>query len=746
MYDLHDLIRSRVVAQSLHRPKKANYSRDRQEILSRSWWLYSDHDIQSRFSNQIRFPKKRLLQGGALSLNIYGVNRLISQSTFQFLLSGFRKDIKIDEIIQFVINEGSTTILQISKALDLQPIEIEKSIKKGLKTWNIIKYQDKLYHWKEFLQERNLLSNVHSDVSQVNGEIVLMILDRYPILTINQIALLSGYNKGVVENQIYEIVRNTEISRGIMRKNSNEEYFNINQENQIFDINWAETPDFVLEKRDALIEVLKLERNFEFSESNYWFFINGIPQAQFNLSRDAKSNQYIVKGFNRLLKTKFDLSEIEYRLKEWGKTQHISLSIDFTDSPYAALTKKMIFSLGDRGYKFKNGGLSLQLDRKQSSGYNSFSLQKLGNWYLDRHLFGSVLTPAELLHELIQLDDLNSLHVRLPSDISSMNLNNIIYTSGINYRLGFIHRDMLPIIIKAWPRAGQLRNLDHRILELLENNVLSTAQILSNIDQPKSKILARIRYLEQIRKIHRDLSQGFSTDFQKWKIFGIETNLTNVKSLSDIGKIIQQILSINPPLTISQLSRYLGLSFSELTLIKQELIKSNQIIEGYFFDLHEEIQLSVPHVVNTIQELMDSYDNLPENQEFEIPTVQIVPQSDPIAILHLSDLILKNKSLEIKSRIDPTSKIWLILWHSFPAGYLVQIPSKKSLIDYDIEINIVPELAEISVLSLIIDKLSYLNQLWESDELYLTKINDTPIRKRKFEQLQFILDSVGIKY
>ena len=155
MYDLHDLIRSRVLAQSLHLPRKGNYPRNRQEILSQSWWVYSDYDIQSRISNQVRSPKKRLMQAGALSMPIYGVNRIVSQSTFQLLISGFRKEMKIDEIIEFVKSEGSTTIQNISKALNLQPKIVEKSIAKAVKTWNVIKYQDKLYYWEEFLQNRN---------------------------------------------------------------------------------------------------------------------------------------------------------------------------------------------------------------------------------------------------------------------------------------------------------------------------------------------------------------------------------------------------------------------------------------------------------------------------------------------------------------------------------------------------------------------------------------------------------------
>ena len=479
MFDLNELIRFKVFAQSLHLPLKAIYSRDRQNILTQSVWIYSDHDIQSRISNQFRSPKRRLSQDGALSIPIYGVNRVISQATFQLLLNGFRKEIPMDDVLTFAKNSGSTTIPLISKSLNLPISILEKSVNKALKTWNMIKYQDKLYYWEDFIRARDLFPYFPSDESQLSENTVVTMLNSYPFLTINQIALLTGYTKSQVENDIYEISGESHITRGLMRNGSSEEYFNHKQESQIFDINWEETPAFILEKRDALVEIIKLEQNFEFSDANYWFFLDGIPQAQFNLKKQGKSNQYIVKGFSRLLKTKRDLVEIESKLKEWAKNHNISLSIDFTDSPYASLTKKMISSLRKRGYVFQDGALSLLLDRKPALGYNPFSMKKLGTWYLDKQMFGSVLSASEVLHELIQLDDLNSLFVRLSSEISSIDLTNVIYTSGINYRLGFVHKDILPIIIKVWPREPKFNNIDHRILLLLESESHTTSQILS---------------------------------------------------------------------------------------------------------------------------------------------------------------------------------------------------------------------------------------------------------------------------
>ncbi len=746
MYDLFDIIRFRVFAQSLHLPTKGTYPRTRQEILSKSLWIYSDYDFQSRISNQIRSPKKRLLQDGALTVPIYGVQRIISKLIFKLLLKGFRKEIMLDEVIKYIKNEGSTTLLHISNSLNLKTKSIEKSVNKALKSWNLIKYKGKLYHWESFLHEIELIPYFQSNDSEINEDTILAILDSYPYLTINQIAMLSGYSKSQIENHIYEIALNTSISKGMMRKDSNEEYFSCTESNQIFDVNWEEIPSFVLEKRDALVEVIKLEQHIEFSDVNYWFFLDGIPQAQFNLTRKGKSNQYVVSGFNRLLKNERDLGDIEFEIKEWGKKHNISLSIDFTDSPYATLTKKIIISLEKRGYVFQNGGLNLQLVSKHSSSYNPFSMKKLGRWYLDKHLFNTALSTDEILHELIQLDDIKSIFVRLPQDASPMDFSNIVYTAGLNYRLGFIHNDILPIIIKGWPREIKLNNIDRQILQLLKSEIHSTSQILTKIDQPRNKVLSRIRYLEQMRSIHRDLSLGFNSQSQTWKILSVDPNPSNIKSLADIGKIIQLILSINLPLTINQLSRFLGISYSEINLIKSELIKAGQIIEGYFFDLYQEIQLSTPQVVNNIQEIMDSFEERNEIDDSILPEIQLIPQSDPLAILHLSNLILGNKSLEIKSRIDHTSEIWMIMWNSLPSGYMLKIPSQRPLIDFNIEIRVVPDMAEISVLSLIIDKLAFLNQLWNNSQLCLIAINEFPITSRKFERLHFILDTVGIKY
>lgn len=746
MYDLFDIIRSRVFAQSLHLPLKGTYPRTRQEILSRSLWVYSDHDFQSRISNQVRSPKKRLLHDGALSIPIYGVQRLISKLTFKLLLSGFKKELEMDQVIKLIKNEGSTTLLHVSNILNLTSKTIEKSVNKALKSWNVIKYKGKLYYWEEFLREIELIPYFQSNDSEINEDTILTILDSYPNLTVNQIAMLSGYSKTQIENYIYEIVLNNRVTKGIMRKNSNEEYYNCTQINQIFDVNWEETSSFVLEKRDALVEVIKLEQHFEFSDVNYWFFLDGIPQAQFNLIRKGRSNQYLVSGFNRLLKNKRDLADIELKIKEWGKKQNISLSIDFTDSPYAILTKKIVNFLEKRGYVFQNGGLNLQLDSKQSSSYNPFSMKKLGRWYLDKQLFNTPLSTDEILHELIQFDDINSILVRLPEDASSIDFSNIIYTVGLNYRLGFIHKEILPIIIKGWPRETRYNSVDRQILQLLKSESYSTSQILTLIDQPRNKVQARIRYLEQMRSIHRDLSLGFNSNSQTWKILSIDDNYSTIKSLVDIGKIIKLILSTNPPLTIDQLSRLLGISFSEINQIKNDLIKAGQVIEGYFFDLYQEIQLSTPQVINDIQEIMDSSEERDEIDDLVGPEIQLVPQSDPLAILHLSNLILGNKSLEIKSRIDPSSEIWMVMWNSLPSGYILKIPSQESLIDFNIEIRVISELNKISVLSLIIDNLAFLSQFWNNCQLYLIAINESPVTERKFERLHFILDTVGIRY
>ena len=63
--------------------------------------------------------------------------------------------------------------------------------------------------------------------------------------------------------------------------------------------------------------------------------------------------------------------------------------------------------------------------------------------------------------------------------------------------------------------------------------------------------------------------------------------------------------------------------------------------------------------------------------------IQLLPPTDPLVILHLSNLILSDKSLEIKTRIGPTTEIWMIMLNSYPCGYFLKIPSQLPLIDFD---------------------------------------------------------------
>ncbi|MHA2277253.1 MAG: hypothetical protein ACXAC2_15875 [Candidatus Kariarchaeaceae archaeon] len=283
-------------------------------------------------------------------------------------------------------------------------------------------------------------------------------------------------------------------------------------------------------------------------------------------------------------------------------------------------------------------------------------------------------------------------------------------------------------------------------MRLVEDTSNQTEEIIHAINQPRNKIIARLRYLESFRKIHRDLNSDFRVLNCQWNVFSFDIDPADVRSVSEIKKIITKILTINIPLTINQLSRLLGLTFAELSKLKDELLKKGEIIEGYFFDIHQDLQLSTPGVVNSIQNIINSANENSEKIESSFPEVNLVPQSDPLATLHLPELILTDKILSISDRIDPLTEIWMILWNSSPCGYLLKIPSNRQLIDFDIEIKLLTEFENISILSLIIDKLSYFNQIWSGDQLFLSKINDGQVTSRRYEQLHFILESVNISY
>ncbi|MHA2032538.1 MAG: hypothetical protein ACW99Q_24480 [Candidatus Kariarchaeaceae archaeon] len=740
MLKLTEIIRSRVQAQSLHSPVKSTFGAKRLAVLSKSWWVYSDYDIQSRISNQLRFPKRRV--------PIHGYNRIISLETFYDLLPSFRKKIVEDDTLHFIKENTSFTIQEITSIVKINRKEVEKSVTRGLKTWNLIKYQNKIYHWETFLRDRDQyypLEQMDNNES-LNEELLIKLLRSYPYLTINQIVLLTGFSLISIENTLYKLVSEVNISRGIMRTDSNEEYFHTQNADTIYDVNWDNSPSFTLEKRDALVEIIKLEKHLSYSNANYWFFMKGLPVAQFNLKKDGKTNHFIVYGFNRLNLINIEIDDIEIELKKWAENSNISISIDFTDSPYASLTKQFIKFLEKRGYGYQDGSLSLQLDQKAKTSYNPFSMDKLGKWYLDKQLFNSTLNTDEIVHELIQLNDLSSLLSRQLNRQANKNFENIVYTSGINYKLGFIHKNNLPMIAKSWPRQAKLNNIDYKILRLVEDTSNQTEEIIHAINQPRNKIIARLRYLESFRKIHRDLNSDFRVLNCQWNVFSFDIDPADVRSVSEIKKIITKILTINIPLTINQLSRLLGLTFAELSKLKDELLKKGEIIEGYFFDIHQDLQLSTPGVVNSIQNIINSANENSEKIESSFPEVNLVPQSDPLATLHLPELILTDKILSISDRIDPLTEIWMILWNSSPCGYLLKIPSNRQLIDFDIEIKLLTEFENISILSLIIDKLSYFNQIWSGDQLFLSKINDGQVTSRRYDQLHFILESVNISY
>ncbi len=204
------------------------------------------------------------------------------------------------------------------------------------------------------------------------------------------------------------------------------------------------------------------------------------------------------------------------------------------------------------------------------------------------------------------------------------------------------------------------------------------------------------------------------------------------------------ILKNNIPLNNSQLSRFFGLTTEEILQIKNYLLVKEKLIDGYFLDGESEIQLTIPTTIDIID--MDEVKTTEDDYQSVVQRVDLVPEKDPLAIFHLTPLVMSDQSLIPSDRQVIGTRTWMILWDGIPAGYILKIPEKAGMPDYNMDIRLAKNLTTLPVISGAVQKFVEYMRSWYGEEGKLNSINGSAPRDRKWEALRFFFESIGINF
>jgi hypothetical protein len=605
-------------------------------------------------------------------------------------------------------------------------------IRKERSSWNVLQKDDEVWYADYYIQEMNMERSTPEKV-------ILEILLRYPFLTADQISYLSGIPVHDLAQPINQLTRSNKLHRGLTRIEAPDEIFALPIQ-EIIEPKEVIEP-FVLEKRDALVEIIGLERYFEHSDSDYWLFVDGIPQAEFDLNRVSRS-QYQIKKFQRFRTASYGLQELLSTLQQWGERVKLHIDVRSFDDPLTKLASQLTNALLQRGYQFKEQQLTLDLKRsipqpakiEQVKGLN---WNTLGIWVRQRQGFDFRGSPSELVNQLGQIDDLQALAFRLRIDPKQVDLQNIVFMSGINFRLGFVHLDDVEDIVKGWPKIPRYNATDRKIFKQLDT--YPTTVELEDLGKA-TKIRQRLRYLEKCRRIRRYPS--FPLDFEqcRWMNFDQGLELSNVdkskRALASLGKFLLRLLQTNPPLTTPQISKYLGISKSELDPLISRYLEEGKILNGYYFDGLGEEQFTVPEVLDA---------KLEDEIELSTNRVDILPLTDSFAFLHLPLLVLNDSTIQPTDRPAPRAEQWMIMWDGVPVGYLIKTPTEWGMIDYELEIRISRGMVTTPIITGTIEQFVSIMRGWYNEEGKLVSINGDAPSSRKWEHIQFLIESIGIE-
>ncbi len=650
------------------------------------------------------------------------------------LLNHLREHNVIDNKLYDLIENDPMSAKELSKNMGISNQKMNSLLRKEEALGNIIRYQNIYFTWEQFETKfPELISSFHTianslldEPTQLKKHLILSILERYPFLSIKQLSYLSMINRIDLTTVLSQLIKENYVKSKFYNSFDETfytEYISLNSE-AVNDIT-------VLERYDPLVRLLEIN-GLVTQGYKYWLFNNGSPLAEFSLR--TNKNKKILSKLNILTTTSLQSDNIISKIIEWSKQYKVGIGEKDIHTPQSHNALKFIKILLKRGYKYINNGLEWQ-NKPQSLTEDFLKQNNISYWYKTKQINAKYSTTSQLLDDLIQLESKYSIAIRLHTSPQLLNFDNVIYTSGIFHRFGYISIKHVPLIISAWPKNPKLYYIDKKIISIIGDDVVNVETIINSLKETRARILQRISYLENVRAILRD-----QYNVNSYKKFPFTTNPDAWSSLHALSRIVVKFLEFQIPMTKEQIIRYFGISDYTFTELRNYLLSRDEIIEGFFLPNYNQIQFSTPEVIAEIKN-----HSLVEDESM-YSRVDILPYSDPMITLHLNSLLAKNVYLQPKKRPVPGTEIWGILLDGSPIGYVKTYPSISNMVDVDIEINVVNHSLKIPILSGILQKIAMIFKIWNNDTIKLISINNEDPRISKWSQLHFVTESLDILY
>lgn len=756
--DLADIIHAKVIAQGLHQRPRSNSIQALFRVLDKAWWVSGEYGLKARIDTASRSTIKRIQKEGVLKLILDNAYRICTPPNYLISTTHRVRDEFDTELLDLIKPSGKINRIELASLLDISLKQVDIRVKREVRNGNLINFREDIWFWKDFIAEFNF-KYLGENLATMDKDthlkfIILLVLERYPFLHVDQIAYLTQIHKYDLARPLSQLTRSSEIKRGITIKGSPDELFLI-EEKAEEEIDWGEAPSFVLEKRDALVEILKLEREIDHRDGDYWLFSQGLPQAEFNLIKINGRKRYKLGEFRVISTSTLDTQQILQIMSDWARQSRIYLEINIEDKE-ARLAIRFVQLLQSRGYQLVDESLMLRVQetspkagasRQKSYKKKGYSLQQLGGWYREKQFLTGTrdITELDIVNQLVQVDEIKSIAYRKGTKPEDLDLGGLIYTYGINFRTGFTVRNYFQDIILAYPKIPDMSFLDKKI----ETNIVegkTTKELISILGKNATDVKRRLQQLERSRVIRRDTTKDLSTENCLW--IPVAHNLNEInrgdgkRNLAHLGNLLVNFLSSHIPLTLEQLSQFFGYTPKYLEEIKNKLLRRGEIVEGYYMQNQMEAQISTANIIEEIEKYLG------KEEEEEVDSghnIDILPFSDPIATLFIKQLLLRHIELQPTKRYHLESEWWIILWSGVPVGYLVKIPTNKQMVDYDIDIMLIEDMLTNPVLSGIIQQMVNVFKHWYDDELNLVEINGVKASDERFEALHFLISTVGIQ-
>ncbi len=550
-----------------------------------------------------------------------------------------------DPIFEAVVANGKITNSDLISQ-GIQPRTITKTISELKRDWIVIverKGKERIYHhWKSLIEEKKEedLENILLDMFNVFG-----------LMTIDGISLLLGIRPYYFINILTAMEREGVLYRPFRLIEGKKDVFGLidalNPENLI------ERPVMdrvVLEDTDALASLILLEEGKTLGKKAI-LLLKGIPHAFFQLNLKRKK-----LSIRELEWLSGSVEEAQEGIKTWGERMGFVAEIDYRNSKLGKFTIDTLNRLLERGYKKIKGSLELKKENLHHIGGENYTSRTLGfNWVL-RKQFLTFKSEREIIEQVIQLNSLDCLALRLGRTPNMDGVEARIGRGG-NGRVGIMALRTFQAFSNVDQKEIDYTLADKKILETLNSYPgLTASELSSQVNLPFSKVIQRLRFLERRYRVARLGNRQFDDTEANWEINHL---LGTMDSETARSYLITKLLEGQMPLTTTMISRFFGWDFRSIEKTLESLEQEGKIERGHFIRYPgKEEQFS----------FRGRIDEIIKEETIE-EKLYFVPFGDPLAIIYFPLVMELFPALQPRSLAELENGL-IVFKGPEPIGYI----------------------------------------------------------------------------